>query len=112
VSRSRPPDALRHARAWVAVDPLAEAAHAEVVRLLGELGHVREALQQYETCERILATELGSRPSRRLEQLRMGLPRGGRARAPVAAPAPDLTPRRGARLIGREPERAVLAELV
>ncbi len=109
VARSSPPDALPHARAWVAVDPLAEAAHAEVVRILGELGQVREALQQYETCERILATELGVRPSRRLEQLRMGLAPSTPVSVPVAAPTPAPAPRA---LIGRDPERAVLGELV
>jgi DNA-binding SARP family transcriptional activator len=109
VARSSPPEALRHARAWVAIDPLAEAAHAEVVRLLGELGQMREALQQYETCERILATELGIRPSRRLEKLRMGLAPSAPIAASVMAPAPAPAPRT---LIGRDPERGVLAELV
>jgi DNA-binding SARP family transcriptional activator len=109
VARSSPPDALPHARAWVAVDPLAEAAHAEVVRLLGELGQVREALQQYETCKRILATELGIPPSRRLEQLRMGLAPSTPVSAPVAARAPVPAPRA---LIGRDTERAVLGDLV
>jgi DNA-binding SARP family transcriptional activator len=109
IARSSPADALRHARAWVAVDPLAEAAHAEVVRLLGELGQVREAMQQYETCERILSTELGVRPSRRLEVLRMGLAPSAPVRAPVTAPAPVPVSRA---LVGRDAERAVLGDLL
>jgi DNA-binding SARP family transcriptional activator len=109
VARSSPQDALRYARVWVAVDPLAEAAHGEVIRLLGDLGQVREALQQYETCERIFATELGTRPSRRLDELRMGLAPSAAVAVPVATTAPAPVPRM---LIGRDSERAVLAELV
>src|SRR5580693_349700 len=52
-----PSAALRHARAWVALDPLDEAAQAAVVRLLGAAGHPREALAQYESCRRMLAAE-------------------------------------------------------
>ncbi|HTL33173.1 MAG TPA: BTAD domain-containing putative transcriptional regulator, partial [Kofleriaceae bacterium] len=59
---SDPAQALRYARAWVAIDPLQEAAHIEIVRLLGELGMQREALKQYETCARILSIELSTRP--------------------------------------------------
>jgi DNA-binding SARP family transcriptional activator len=53
-----PESALRHARDWVAIDPLREDGHVEVVRLLGELGRPREALAQYDNCRRILETEL------------------------------------------------------
>src|SRR6185369_10626649 len=83
---AQPAEALRYARAWVAVDPLTEAAHVEVVRLLAELAMPREALQQYETCARILASELNTRPSRRLQQLRMQL-----TTTPSTAPAVAMT---------------------
>src|SRR5204863_8890289 len=56
-----PEEALAYARERVRVDPLTEAAHVDVVRLLGRLGRVREAQAQYETCRRILETELGAR---------------------------------------------------
>jgi DNA-binding SARP family transcriptional activator len=85
-----PEEALRYARARVLVDPLTEAAHVDVVRLLGRLGRVREAQAQYETCRRILESELGSKTSQALEQARMELGKAGAA-APVpppAAPAP------------------------
>src|SRR5207247_1270126 len=49
--RDRPDEALRHARERVAIDPLSEAAHAGVVRLLGQLGRTRDALQQYQTAQ-------------------------------------------------------------
>jgi len=75
--------ALRHARDRVAVDPLTEAAHVDVVRILGRLGRTREALAQYETCRRMVETELGSRISTALEQARREL--GARGGAPETA---------------------------
>src|SRR5204862_1969267 len=38
-----PERALPHARAMVGADPLSETAHARLVRLLGQLGRLREA---------------------------------------------------------------------
>jgi len=66
-------EALVVARARVAIDPLAEAAHVDVVRILGRLGRVREAQAQVESCRRILETELGARASEALEQARREL---------------------------------------
>ncbi|HVU51437.1 MAG TPA: BTAD domain-containing putative transcriptional regulator, partial [Polyangia bacterium] len=71
-----PEEALGYARARVLVDPLTEAAHVDVVRLLGRLGRVREAQAQYETCRRILESELGSKTSPALEQARRELGKG------------------------------------
>ncbi|HVR61847.1 MAG TPA: BTAD domain-containing putative transcriptional regulator, partial [Polyangia bacterium] len=68
-----PEEALRYARERVAIDPLAETAHVAVVKLLGKLGRLREAQQQYESCRRILQAELGARTSAELEQARMAL---------------------------------------
>ena len=84
-----PEDALRYARERVAIDPLAEAAHVAVVKLLGKLGRTREAQQQYESCRRILQTELGARTSNELEQARMAL-----GRAPAVAPPPNAAAER------------------
>jgi DNA-binding SARP family transcriptional activator len=83
-----PEEALGYARARVLVDPLTEVAHVDVVRLLGLLGRVREAQAQYETCRRILESELGSKTSQALEQARMEL---GRTVATGAASAPAAT---------------------
>ncbi|HXI59835.1 MAG TPA: AAA family ATPase, partial [Polyangia bacterium] len=93
-----PEEALRYARERVAIDPLAEAAHVAVVKLLGKLGRTREAQQQYESCRRILQAELGARTSNELEQARMAL---GRA----ATPGGDETAKAG-------PETAPLAAVV
>ncbi len=70
-----PVAALRHARAWVAVNPLDEAAQAAVVRLLGEMGLEHEALAQYESCRRMLRQELAALPSAALVEARRALGR-------------------------------------
>lgn len=49
-----PAEAIVHARALVAADPLSEDAHARVVGLLGRLGRRREALAQYDQARRVL----------------------------------------------------------
>jgi DNA-binding SARP family transcriptional activator len=90
-----PEEALGYARARVLVDPLTEAAHVDVVRLLGRLGRVREAQAQYETCRRILESELGSKTSQALEQARMELGKTGVTGAPAPAPAPRPAPPSG-----------------
>src|SRR5262245_3779073 len=66
-------EALRWARERVRFDPLTEAAHVDVVRILGRLGRTREALAQYDTCRRILESELGARTSPALEEARREL---------------------------------------
>jgi DNA-binding SARP family transcriptional activator len=113
---TEPDEALHFARERVRVDPLTEAAHVDLVRLLGRLGRVREAQAQYETCRRILETELGARTSQALEQARMDLARP--AAAPISAPTPvPETPARpvpdtgaapGLALVGRVEARAAV----
>jgi DNA-binding SARP family transcriptional activator len=113
-----PEEALGHARARVRVDPLTEAAHVDVVRLLGRLGRPREGQAQVDTCRRILESELGARTSQALEQARMDLGRGGAAAVPQAqppatprAPPPGMSPA-ASPLVGRaEACRAIDAGL-
>ena len=106
-------DALPHARAWVGLDPLDEAAHAAVIRLLVELDRKPEALAQYASCSRLIERELRRPPSRELERLRIAI---GSATTLVPAPTPAPEPRvelaPAAPLIGRTQEIAVLHELV
>jgi DNA-binding SARP family transcriptional activator/tetratricopeptide (TPR) repeat protein len=74
--RASPEQALGHARTLLALDPLAESSHITVVRLLKDLGRTREALEQYERCRQLLAHELGGKPSREFETLRMAIGKG------------------------------------
>ena len=118
-----PEEALTHARRRVAIDPLAEAGHVAVMRLLAKLGRPREAIKQYESCRRILQGQLGRGPSKELEAARSMLGRVSAAphEAPLFAAASiapdDSSPAArpagaGARapLVGRAAEQAVIAE--
>jgi predicted ATPase/DNA-binding SARP family transcriptional activator len=57
------PRALTYLRRAVAVDPLREEAHAELIRLLADTGQTAAALQQYRELERVLRERLGVAPS-------------------------------------------------
>jgi DNA-binding SARP family transcriptional activator len=54
--------AIAYARRWLALDPLAEAAHRRLMALYGESGQRNAALRQYAECERLLQEELGLPP--------------------------------------------------
>ncbi len=54
--------ALQHSRRWVALDPYAETAHRELMRLLSEAGDRTGALRQYAELTRVLDRELGVTP--------------------------------------------------
>jgi DNA-binding SARP family transcriptional activator len=86
-----PEAALGYARQRLAIDPISEAAHVAVVRLLTALGRNREANDQVEACRRILANELGTRPSpallaARLRDTGTDSPSSPPAASAVAAP--------------------------
>ena len=115
--RASPDAAMRHARALLALDPLAESSHIMVVRLLADLGRTREALEQYERCRQLLERELGGKPSREMEEARMAL---GKAQPSIQTPPSEATvvapptahhARRpgSVPLVGRVAERALLA---
>jgi DNA-binding SARP family transcriptional activator len=111
-----PEAALRYARERVTVDPLCEAAHVTVVRLLTDLGRKREAQQQYETCARILANELAAKPSAAMLAARVAL--GGSTAPPaaeaaptkavIAPPPPSTAAPGGAPIVGRDIESATI----
>ncbi len=55
--------ALSYARRQLELEPWQEEAHQQVMRLLALDGQRSAALAQYETCQRLLAKELGVKPS-------------------------------------------------
>lgn len=61
--------ALSHAWRQVDMDPWQESAHRQVMQLLALSGQRAAALAQYESCRRLLATELGVEPSEQTRQL-------------------------------------------
>lgn len=81
--------AIGHARRWLALDPLDESAHRQLMRLYGWSGQRTAALRQYRECVRLLEQELGVAPLEettslyeRIETNRLGEPaRGERVEA-------------------------------
>lgn len=105
----RPEHALEWAGTRLQLNPYAEAAHADVMGSLVRLGRRDEALKQYRRCARMLAEELGLKPSQALREAYARLSTG-QAGAPAVRSANDhLTD-----LVGRHAEavalRAWLAE--
>ncbi len=106
-----PEAALRFARARLLVDPFSEEAHISVIELLGALGRTREALQQYESCRRMLEGQLGARPSSALERMR-SLLGGSRVEVDTQPSAPGVTGSTLSPLVGRTAERTRIAAAV
>jgi predicted ATPase/DNA-binding SARP family transcriptional activator len=110
--RGTPEAALKHARTRLLIDPFSEAAHAGVIELLGASGRTREAIEQYESCRRMLDGQLGAKPSAALERARAALGSVRPAPADRAAPAIAPMPSPTKPLVGREPERDRIARAV
>jgi predicted ATPase/DNA-binding SARP family transcriptional activator len=114
--------ARRYAQRQIELDPWREEAHRQLMRLLACGGQRSAALEQYETCKRILARDLGVAPAMETtelyEQIRDGtssklivlsaeLPSPGRKPHNVQNFPAQITP-----LIGRESELADLGALL
>lgn len=102
----QPEEALVHARTRVSLDPLDEAAHIDVVRLLSALGRVDEAHRQVDRCREILEMELGISPGSLLSEA-LHDKKKSRAGDPIkVAPVVQVQPTRAADsgLFGRADE--------
>jgi DNA-binding SARP family transcriptional activator len=118
--QEHPEDALSYARALTVADPLCEAGHAAVVRLLTKVGRHKEALGHYERARRVFETELGAPPGEELEEARRFLQsvKETRASLDVAALAKDTgkLPERvesaAAYFVGRAAEQKLAERLV
>ena len=109
----RPAEALSHARALLAADPLSEEAHARVIWLLGRLGRGQEALAQYELARDILQRELGAPPSSTLERARCAIGTNTAASRSISASSrstPEAAGGVASRVAGSEPARAAKAK--
>jgi predicted ATPase/DNA-binding SARP family transcriptional activator len=69
-ARGQYEQAIDLARRWLALDPLEEAIHRQLMRLYSQAGQHFEALRQYERCRSALDLELGEKPGEETEQLR------------------------------------------
>lgn len=66
--------ALKHARAQIALEPWREEAHRQAMRLLAQSGQRSAALAQYRACQRALESELAAAPTAETERLREMIP--------------------------------------
>ncbi|WP_162909754.1 BTAD domain-containing putative transcriptional regulator [Aggregatilinea lenta] len=99
--------AIVHAQAWLAVDPLHEPAHRQLMRLLAVNGQRSEALRQYHQCVRLLDEELVSLPDDETNQLYHAIQHNRlpqRAEDPVAvvSPTAHVLPPLPALTVGRD----------
>jgi predicted ATPase/DNA-binding SARP family transcriptional activator len=62
--------AIEYGRSLLALDPLEEAGHRQLMRLHFLAGQPAEALRQYERCRLALERELGEKPEKETERLR------------------------------------------
>ncbi len=117
--RGRWQAAVAHAERWLALDPLHEPAHRQLMRLYAWSGQRGAAMRQYRACVRILDEELGVAPLeettvlyQRVTEGEVEPPPAAAHAAPrpaaVAVPAPPGPARLP--LVGREPQLAALAE--
>ena len=75
--------AIGHARQWLALDRLDEAAHCELMRLYAWSGQRSAALRQYEECVRILKSALGVSPQEETAALHQAIQEGRAPPPPV-----------------------------
>ena len=78
--------AIAHVRRRLALDPLHEPSHRELMRLLAKTGDRSAALRQYHECARLLDGELGVAPAAETRELREAIEAGS---LPVTA-APNV----------------------
>jgi DNA-binding SARP family transcriptional activator/tetratricopeptide (TPR) repeat protein len=126
IGQHRWDDAVDAARRWLALDPLHEPAHRQLMRIYTWSDRRGAALRQFQACRRVLAEELGVEPleetvavheaiqANRLPPPPAPAAAPEAAAAPAARPAPPPTapaaPAPPVPLVGREPEWAALLE--
>jgi DNA-binding SARP family transcriptional activator len=103
--------AIATARRRLALDPLHEPAHRQLIRAYVLGGDRSAALEQYRDCVRVLDRELGVRPLDETTALYHAVLEGTYAPAPTApAVAPPPDPERGYALVGRDREVSALSD--
>ena len=106
----RPERAIEIALRLLAVDPMQEEVHRQLMRLYLEQGRRGSALEQYRACRATLERELGVRPEPETERLYREIRRGG-SRAVLSASSrerPGPTPSRAVDPLLARPAVAVL----
>ena len=97
---------IAHANRLLALDPLMESAHRQMMLLLAASGQRSAALAQYESCQRLLEEELGVEPSGETREVYELLSRG--ERPPGIPPAAERVEREPS-AVGACPYRGLAA---
>lgn len=116
-------EAIKYARQWVALDPLHEPAHRELLRVYALSGQRASAARHYQELERLLAEELAVDPQQATrtlyDQIMAGelQPSATPAATPAeppppAGPSPSSLPRQLTAFVGRETELAEIDRLL
>lgn len=108
-------EALSFARRQLALDPLREDAHRQVMRLYFLDGERSAALSQYEDCRRLLATELSVEPEPETSSLYEEIRKAGRRAAEEVAEPPEQRPHLPTQptpFVGRTGELAEIGRLL
>lgn len=101
--------ALPVARALLRQEPLSEAAHRRLIRLLYLSGDRAAALAAFDHCEQVLKHELGARPAAETLALLTTIEQAGSAATPSRVRLLPASVQRPPRMVGREAELAALA---
>ena len=109
--------AIPHARRLIALDPLNEASHRQMMKVYIEAGQHNTALKQYQTCEQVLRKELGIDPqpeTRALyKQIRKGELKSTQPVKLIEASSPQHNlPYQLSKFIGREKELSEIKNLI
>jgi predicted ATPase/DNA-binding SARP family transcriptional activator len=83
--------AVGYARRWLALDPLNEQAHNELMRLYAWSGQRAAALRQYKECVQVLEDQLGLPPQEMTTQLCKAIEEGHAPPLPLVDRLPDLS---------------------
>ena len=109
--------AIPHARRLIALDPLNEASHRQMMKIYIEAGQHNAAIKQYQTCEQLLRKELGvdSQPETRAlyKRIRKGEIKSSQLANQNEARAPQHNlPFQISTFIGREKELEEIKNLI
>ncbi|MBX3052317.1 MAG: tetratricopeptide repeat protein [Caldilineaceae bacterium] len=109
--------AIRLATDWLAVDPVDEEAHGQMLRALAYSGQRTAALAHYAGCHRLLAVELDIEPSQKLQELHRQISAGTLTAPsppgpPVSTPRRNNLPQRLTSFVGRGEELSLVRSLL
>jgi DNA-binding SARP family transcriptional activator len=110
-------EAIPHARRLVALDPLNELAHRQLMEVYLQAGQHSAALKQYQTCEQILRKELNLDPQPETRALYKKIRKGEGKPVQLEKQIETTTPKHNLPLqlstfIGREKEQAEILKLL